>query len=425
VIRPRAQRQRDPRRRPAAARERRPPAAERPQDRLASRPGEPRRERAALGEQLGLGALDRDGLDPHPVGQLGDDPIGEPRRARRDALGLVERAARLGDERRAARRLRGLLVQPRALQRLRALRRARLEERALVLLERALGGEAERDDAPHPVGADERQHGERGRLGKPRRRRALVPDPLEERRLARADRARDGRAGVDPAPAPCLLGAVAPARRADDVELSRLGVGEREQRPVGARDRHQLVDDRATDRRRVDRRREQRGHALEPLDALARRPLVLAGAQQLALVAAPVGRVEDRRAHEPRRAVVVGREHGVHEHRQAPPVGAHDVERDLADRALHPQQRRVVGLVVDPPAGGQQVLEAPLADELLARVAGPGEEGPVDPADRAVGERREVAARSVLVELLGVLLRGDRGRLGDLRARRQAPRGRP
>ena len=49
-------------------------------------------------------------------------------------------------------------------------------------------------------------------------------------------------------------------------------------------------------------------------------------------------------------------------------VGADEVERDLACAALQPEHRRVVRLVVDPPAAGEQVGEAAAADELVAGV---------------------------------------------------------
>jgi hypothetical protein len=59
-----------------------------------------------------------------------------------------------------------------------------------------------------------------------------------------------------------------------------------------------------------------------------------------------------------------------------------------------------VGLVEDPPARGQQVLEALETDELLSPVPRPAQERLVDARDRAVGRRREVAAGGVLVEVL-------------------------
>src|SRR3712207_9434581 len=63
---------------------------------------------------------------------------------------------------------------------------------------------------------------------------------------------------------------------------------------------------------------------------------------------------------------------------------------------LHLQQRRVMRLVEDPAAGGEELVEALAADEVLSLVARPGQEGLVDSEDGPPGERREIAARGVL-----------------------------
>ena len=140
-------------------------------------------------------------------------------------------------------------------------------------------------------------------------------------------------------------------------------------------------------------------------DPLARRALGVAREQQLALVAAPLHRVEDGGADQQRAPLRVALEHRVDQHGQPLAGGAHHLERDLVHLVLHAQQRRVVRLVVDPPAAGQEVLEAAAADEVLARVARPAQERRVDLDDLPARERREVAARRVLVEILGVVLR--------------------
>ncbi len=61
-------------------------------------------------------------------------------------------------------------------------------------------------------------------------------------------------------------------------------------------------------------------------------------------------------------------------------------------------------LVVDPAARRQQVDEPAAADQVVAPVAGQRQERLVDLDDRAVGRRREVAARRAVVELLGVVV---------------------
>ena len=130
------------------------------------------------------------------------------------------------------------------------------------------------------------------------------------------------------------------------------------------------------------------------------RPL---GGQQFALVAPSRGRLEEGRAHEHGRAVVVPELDGVDQAGQDRAVHADDVHRDLPHRALHAQQRHDVGLVEHPAAHGEQVLE-PDAEQILRRAPGPGAERPVDLDDPAVGQRREVAHRRVLVQVGRVLL---------------------
>ncbi len=49
---------------------------------------------------------------------------------------------------------------------------------------------------------------------------------------------------------------------------------------------------------------------------------------------------------------------GVYQHRQERAVGPHQVKGHLVEEALHPQQRREVGLEVDLPGYIQQVLES-------------------------------------------------------------------
>ena len=55
----------------------------------------------------------------------------------------------------------------------------------------------------------------------------------------------------------------------------------------------------------------------------------------------------------------------VDQHRQGPSTGTDQIEGDLVHKALHPQERCEVRLVEDPAADGQQVLEAPVPDQIL------------------------------------------------------------
>ena len=81
-------------------------------------------------------------------------------------------------------------------------------------------------------------------------------------------------------------------------------------------------------------------------------------------------------------------------------IGADQIEGNLVHKALHPQERREMGVVEDPAADAQKVLEALVADEVLPVHADPGEEGLVGSDDGAVRQGREVAAGGALVEFL-------------------------
>jgi hypothetical protein len=73
-----------------------------------------------------------------------------------------------------------------------------------------------------------------------------------------------------------------------------------------------------------------------------------AGEQQLAFVASPVGRVEQRDSVEQRRAARVAPLPRIHQHREDPAVSPNELERDFVREALHLQQRGIMRLVVDP-----------------------------------------------------------------------------
>jgi hypothetical protein len=61
----------------------------------------------------------------------------------------------------------------------------------------------------------------------------------------------------------------------------------------------------------------------------------------------------------------------------------------------------------DPASGREQVLEPLAADEVFAPVPRPGQERLIDFDDHPVRQRRDVAARSVLVEILRVFFFND------------------
>ena len=130
---------------------------------------------------------------------------------------------------------------------------------------------------------------------------------------------------------------------------------------------------------------------------------LLAGQEQLALVLAPVRGVEEGDAMNHRAASRIPLLDRVGQNRQGPSIGAGQIERDLVHEALHPQERREVGVVEDPGADAQKILEALVADEVLPLHADPGEEGLVGPDDGAVRQGREVAAGGAFVEFLSRL----------------------
>ena len=79
--------------------------------------------------------------------------------------------------------------------------------------------------------------------------------------------------------------------------------------------------------------------------------------QQLAFVSRRSVGQEDGDPHHPIVLARIPFEHGVDQHWDALPVGAHDLERDRSCGRLHLQQRHVVGLVVQLPSDRQQIDE--------------------------------------------------------------------
>jgi hypothetical protein len=67
------------------------------------------------------------------------------------------------------------------------------------------------------------------------------------------------------------------------------------------------------------------------------------------------------------------------------------------------QQRSDVGLVEDPRPRRQQVGERQLAEDRVAIVTGPGQEGPIGLQDEPAGMEAQVPAGRLLVERFGVV----------------------
>jgi hypothetical protein len=82
--------------------------------------------------------------------------------------------------------------------------------------------------------------------------------------------------------------------------------------------------------------------------------------------------------------------------------GTRQVEGNLVDETLHVEQGHELGVVEEPPANAQKVLDA-CSNQLLPAKTQPLQEGLVRTDDGAIGKRREIAARGALVELLSGL----------------------
>ena len=153
-----------------------------------------------------------------------------------------------------------------------------------LLLEQQRAVEGERDLGGH--GGGERA------LLEPEVARRVVLDPQHARDVRAADR----EGGLATAAA-----AGRPRRRAAWTTRSPIASPARAAPSVAASSPHATAPDGGG----VGRRRQRRAEPLEPLGVLAREPLAVARADQLALVAPPVGGVEDRRADQARLAVGV------------------------------------------------------------------------------------------------------------------------
>ena len=132
---------------------------------------------------------------------------------------------------------------------------------------------------------------------------------------------------------------------------------------------------------------------------------VAAGLEQLLFVATPVAGQEDRDPQAGRLTVGTETDCGVDEDRHPLALGVAQLERDLADRSLHAQQRREVRLVVDPSAGGQQLLEATTVDQFLAAEPDELADGLIGRLDDPGEIGGQQSARRVLEEVLHALRR--------------------
>lgn len=119
----------------------------------------------------------------------------------------------------------------------------------------------------------------------------------------------------------------------------------------------------------------------------------LAGGEQFALIAMPVP------CHEDGQVVIrlpfVLAAYSVHEDRQVVALLVDQIQLHLGDGALHPHQRRPMGVVANAAARCQQILDPPVAYQFLRRIAGPTTERLVHLPDRAVGVGQQQGARGL------------------------------
>lgn len=136
----------------------------------------------------------------------------------------------------------------------------------------------------------------------------------------------------------------------------------------------------------------------------------LAGAQQLGFVGAAVTGVEDGGADQQRLPVAARLHRRGDQDRKTGAVGGLELQGDAADLTLHAQQRRVMRLVIKPPADAQQVGEVLATHQGTALVAEPVQQCGVDLGDLAVQQGGQVTAWGMLVQILGTVLQ-QRGEL--------------
>lgn len=80
----------------------------------------------------------------------------------------------------------------------------------------------------------------------------------------------------------------------------------------------------------------------------------------------------------------------------------HHLNGELVEKALHPQQWRDMGFIVDAARHVEEIAE-PLADHVVCGMAGPFQHRLVHERDTTVCLDREVAARRVLEHILKVV----------------------
>src|SRR3984957_19741344 len=125
---------------------------------------------------------------------------------------------------------------------------------------------------------------------------------------------------------------------------------------------------------------------------------------KLALIASPVHRLDHHQAGRQQGAVVRALFDRIGDDRHAVTSCGKEVEGELVEEPLHPQQRGNMGFEVDA-AGHVEELVHTLTGEVVAGVSRPGAQRLVYPGYAAVWSHREIAARCVLEQVFEFLAR--------------------
>jgi hypothetical protein len=382
--------------------------------------GDPLGEQHRIGRRA-AGVLDQAGrtdLQAHggPVGDLGHHPLDQPAGPGQQPVQLVQPAGDLDQEGGVLLAAPGVVVEPGPVQRLAGLLAEQADHQQLAVAEPVLAEEAERQHAEHPGAAPvvgrpggQRQQHDRvtpgaahalGQLREVLRRLGQRGDHVQiaaPGHLGHRPRRRAGHV------VPVAGGHIRGGHRDDLVALLVDEIDAAAGRAEGGLRR---ADHGLGDLGLGRRGREIGDYPLQHLDPALGGLGGVPGEQQLPLVAAPLGGVEDGGTDRLRVAGGVPAHHRVDQGGQLAAVRADHVEGHLVHVVLHAQQRRVVGFVVDLAAGAEQIAEPAVTDQVGAPVAGPVQERLVDLDDGAVGQRGQIAARRMLVEVDGVVVPG-------------------
>jgi hypothetical protein len=124
-------------------------------------------------------------------------------------------------------------------------------------------------------------------------------------------------------------------------------------------------------------------------------------AQQLLLILSPRSRVEYGDANDVRPAVRIARERRVYQDGESAQIGANDLHGDLTRATLHQQEGHVMRFIIDPARRRQQIVKAPVTDDLVGPITRPLKKSTVGADDQPGGRGGYIAAGRVLIQIRG------------------------